>query len=446
MQNFPKNMKKTFRRGFIKQVVFIKYYCVTVLIFILLFPSIHTPAGLPSINFSDALLLFAPFYVGLVVGRIVVDRRVFILLAITFLIILSILWGAILGFNASLGDLFFVFRIGKYLGSIVLASALVFVVGSSGQALRWFLKKNVMIGVGLGLITLQQYFDVFSLNAIYVKYVAPTQYKTLVDGYPWPRPVAMIGNPNELGFLFGLLVIASIWLFIVEQVRSYRWATLAVINFLLMILTISRSATFSILFGLVIFLLMIMVIDFAFWRKGVVVGRMFMKSFLLIILVLIVSSVVVSKTIFVEKFLWRFSSEYVVGAYEVRATNWGENIKIIKSTPFLGVGTLKHAGSFLHAADNEWLLLTRIGGVGLPLLVATLFLSGLVRRRMQLSKERIAFVIAIVGSSFIYMVFAGIFFSLTIMPLILFFLVLAAPLTVLQFKVALKTSRSCCLG
>lgn len=417
-----------------KQVVFIKVYCLVVLIVILLTPSFPTPAGLPSISLSDVLLLLAPFYVVIILGRTVLDVRVTILIAITALITWSILWGAVLGFNASFLDLFFVVRLVKYIGSIVLASTLVLVMNSSTLALRWFLQRFVIIGLALGLIILQQYFDIFSLNATYVKFVAPTQYETLIGGYPWPRPVGMIGNPNELGFLLGLLGLASVWLFIVEQIGSYRWAILGFIYFVLMGLTMSRSAGFSILVGLIILLVMFGIRGVTFWKNGIAIRRMGFKVFWMIVLFGIGTLIVVSMTNAVEKVLWRFSGEYVKQAYEIRSENWGENIELIKKSPFWGVGTLKHSGEVQHAADNEWLLLCRIGGVALPLLVTSLFLLGSVMVRRQSSREARALIVAIAGSSCVYMIPAALFFSLTMMPLVLFILVLAAPLPMVRFK------------
>jgi len=418
-----------------KQVVYIQVYCVFVLMGSLLTPSFPTPIGIPSISISDILLLLAPFYVGLVVGRVVLDVRGIILIAISALILWSIFWGAILGFNASLGDLFFVIRIAKYIGSVALASALVIVSNSSVQALQWFLQRFVIVGLGLCLITIQQYFDIFSLNVTYVKFVAPTQYETLVGGYPWPRPVGMTGNPSELGFLLGLLSLASIWLFFVKQAGSYRWAILGFIYFGLMGLTMSRSAGYSILGGLIIMIVMFGVLRGALRKPGSANRRSFFKIFLLIILFGIGIQVIISKTDVVEKILWRFSSEYMEKAYETRSENWSENIELIKVSPFFGVGTLKHAGNFQHAADNEWLLLFRIGGGALPVLVASIFLLGSVRVKKQSSIEARVLIVAIAGAGFVYMIPAALFFSLLIMPLILFILVLAAPLPILRIKV-----------
>ena len=418
-----------------KQVVYIKVYCVIVLIVSLITPSFPIASGIPAIHISDVLLLLSPFYIGLVVGRIVLDVRVIVLMTITVLIIWSILWGAILGFNASFGDLFFVIRMAKYIGSVVLASALVMVMKSCRQALRWFLQRFVIIGLGLGLIVIQQYFDIFSLNATYVKFVAPTQYETLVGGYPWPRPVGMIGNPNELGFLLGLLALTSVWLFFVKQTGSYRWAILGFIYFVLMGLTMSRSAGFSILGGLFILLIMFGVQGLTLRKQRIVIPRTFFRVFLLIVLLGISFQIIISKTNAIEEILWRFSGEYVEQAYETRSENWSENLELIKKSPFWGVGTLKHSGDFQYAADNEWLLLYRIGGGVLPLLVASIFVLGSVMVRKQSSREARVLVVTVAVASFVYMIPAALFFSLTIMPMVLFILVLAAPLPTLRIKI-----------
>ncbi len=418
--------------NFEKQGTLIKAYCVAVICAILLTPRFPTPAGLPSMSLSDILLILVPCYVWLAVDRIIVDARVIILTGITVLITGAIFWGAVLGFNASAGDLFFLFRIAKYCGAVLLASALVMVMNSSDRAIRWFLKRCVTTGLVLGLIVFQQYFDLLNLNELYVRFVAPTQYETLVGGYPWPRPVGMTGNPNELGFLLGLLSLASVWLFIVESGFCFRWGFAGFVYGILMVLTMSRSAGFSILVGFFI-LIMLFASRITSSRIDKILNRKTgFKALLVILLFATGAQLVISRTSAMEKIFWRFSAEYVGKSYETRLENWRENFELIKKSPILGVGTLKRGVYFQHAADNEWLLLLRTGGIFLPLLVAGLFLSGLTGAGSLFHRDARNLVLALTSASFVYMIFAGVFFSLTMMSFVLFLLVLACPVPVLD--------------
>jgi hypothetical protein len=412
----------------------LKGYVVAVLVAMLLTPSFPTLSGLPSVRLDDVLLLLAPVYVAVVVGRIIIDVRVFVLFVITWWIALSILWGAVLGFGAALGDLFVIVRLMKYVGAVVLASTLVSVCGSRDDALDWFLERFVLVGIALGLIVVQQYYDLLGLNASYVSLVAPTQYETLVGGYPWPRPVGMIGNPNELGFLLGLLGLSSLWLFLVHETRAATWSVLVACYVTLMLLTLSRSATLSIVIGAMV-LLFLVVVRGPIQIDGVPhPRRLRMKVFAIVLLAGVAARVAVSTTGVIDSFLWRYSTELAITAAETRVSYWGENLEIINRSPVFGVGTLKHDGGLQYAADNEWILLMRMGGVLLPVLVAILFLIGMFRGGGPFGRLSRALIAAIAAASFVYMVPAALFFSLVMMPLVLLILVVASPRSVLSVR------------
>lgn len=412
----------------------LKGYVVAVLVALLLTPSMPILAGVPFIRLDDVLLLLAPLYIAVVVGHIIVDVRVFVLFAITWWIVLSILWGSMLGFAAALGDLFFIVRLMKYVGAVILASALASVCGSRHDALKWFLTRFVLVGLALGMIVVQQYFDVLGLNASYVPWVAPTQYETLVGDYPWPRPVGMIGNPNELGFLLGLLSLSSLWLFVVLETRAALWGGLVGGYVTLMFLTLSRSAAFSIVIGAMALLFFVVI-----RRPMRIDGRRYPRGLrrrvvTIVFLVGLGAALAVTTIGVVDSVLWRYSTEVALSAAETRVERWGENLEIVGRSPFVGVGTLRHDGAFQYAADNEWLLLMRIGGVMLPMLVASLFLVGLLQKGGGLGGLSRALMAAIAVASALYMVPAALFFSLVMMPLVLLIVVVASPRNVLSVR------------
>ncbi len=420
-------MKTTVSTNHTAEERLLKGYVVAVLVAMLLTPAVPTLAGLPSVRLDDVLLLLAPLYVAVVVGRILIDVRVFVLFAITWWIVLSILWGAVLGFGAALGDLFFIVRLMKYVGAVVLASALVSVCGSRDKTLEWFLERFVLVGIALGLIVVQQYYDVLGLNASYVSLVAPTQFWTLVGDYPWPRPVGMVGNPNELGFLLGLLGLSSLWLFLVHETRAAPWAVLAACYVTLMFLTLSRSAALSTAIGTMVLLFLVVVRGPARIDGALHPRRLRTKVVAIALLVGAGAAIAVSTTGVIDSVLSRYSIKFAITAAETRVSNWGENLEIVLRSPVLGVGTLKHDAGLQYAADNEWLYLVRIGGVLLPSLVASLFLIGMFRRGEPAGRLSRALIVAVAAASFIYMVPATLFFSLVIMPLVLLILVLASP-------------------
>jgi hypothetical protein len=410
-----------------RQVSYIQRYCILVLVASLLTPAFRIAAGLPAIHLADLLLLLAPFYIGKTTGYITFDLRSIIIIAITCSITASILWGSLLGFQASLLDLFFLVRMAKYFCATILAFALVRVMGSSEQALQWFLQRFVKIGLFLGVIVIQQYYNLFHLNALYIKYVAPTQYRTLLVGYSFPRPVGMIGNPNALGFLLGLLCVSSIWLYFTEHTRTNRWATFGIIYFILMGLTLSRSSVFSMTIALTIF---------SFFFQFRTFGKFFrFRTFFIVILSLVIASLLITKTDLVEQVVWRFTADKVETSYKVRANKWLYQKQLIEKSPLLGIGILNRSDEASFSADNEWLLLRRIGGIPLVLLVILLFTSGSIKKRNQSSDGGRILIIAITSASFFYMIPAAIFFNLVMMPLVIMILVLASPTPKYRIKI-----------
>jgi hypothetical protein len=420
------------------QVFRIKTLCIVVLLASLLTPSFPTFYGLPALRIDDLLLIPAPLYLMLVVKRVIIDLRVMVLGLVTLTISFGIFWGGVSGHNAAMGDYFFVARIAKYIGALMLASALVDVVGSQVHAVRWFFKSFVVVGSGLGLIIIQQYFDIFELNATYVQFVAPTQYDTLVGNYPWPRPVGFVGNPNEVGFILGLLGLASAWLFLSEVEKNVRWGLLGVFYLGLMLLTLSRSATLSIIGGLVLMLIMFA----SMWADLTNQSGCFRKARHRALVVLFFAAFVAQANLLLtdieDTILWRFSGDFTSDALTARTSNWSENLSLIEDSPIFGVGTLQRSGEFNHAADNEWLLLARIGGVGLPLLVASLFIIGFFQKT-TFSWEFGPFVLALTAASFIYMIPAVLFFNGVIMPLVLLILALTAPRNFMSIWVGNKS-------
>lgn len=53
-------------------------------------------------------------------------------------------------------------------------------------------------------INIIQFHNIGNVNDLYIKTIAPTQYKTLVDGYAYPRVVGLMSNPNAYGFVLAM--------------------------------------------------------------------------------------------------------------------------------------------------------------------------------------------------------------------------------------------------
>ena len=61
------------------------------------------------------------------------------------------------------------------------------------------------------VFAITQYFNFFNMNELYIKQLAPTQYRALGSNYPTPRSVGLTGNPNVFGFLMALGTLITIY-------------------------------------------------------------------------------------------------------------------------------------------------------------------------------------------------------------------------------------------
>ena len=92
-----------------------------------------------------------------------------------------------------------------------------------------------------------QFHNIFGLNELYVKVIVPTQFETLVNGYKYPRAVALIGNPNEFGIYMSLGAIYMLYLIIKNN--KYSYLILYLMFTFGVYLSSSRTAYISLIFG-----------------------------------------------------------------------------------------------------------------------------------------------------------------------------------------------------
>ena len=402
------------------------WYVSAVLFSLILTPALRPLGTGPAVRLDDILLLCAPFVVAWWCRGFVSDIRLILLSVIFLLIIFSSFWGAIHGYPAALGDLFSLFRWVKYVAVVLLVSSLLHVSKDPSFVVSKVSKISVVFGVGLAGIAFQQYFDFLSLNSLYVYDVAPTQYRTLVDDYPWPRPVGMVGNPNELGFVLALLGLVSIHLSLTEESKRVLWGFAALAILLAMSITLSRSAVFAFFIMGLVYVWSVTLPSrgvggrWVLKRGGIIGGVSVVLCVLAVVLVGFFSPGAY------ESVVWRFSPEYF-GSFDQRVINWSENLTLFYESPLFGVGLLRHSGAFVHAADNEWLMMARIGGLLVLVPFALLFLLPLFPKSVSNVRRRVWLARSISIGTIIYMIPAAAFYSLVIMPLLLILFVLYDP-------------------
>lgn len=387
-----------------------------VLLFLFLTPSIAFYAGIPAIRLDEVTLvaLVGYVFINLAAGRkvkVAWGLRQTLLVSFSVFVLISFLVGLHLGYAASLGDLNQLVRLAKYVLIYTLALT---VVQSSSDPEKEKLKVLtffVICSVLLIPIVLQQYFNLFHLNELYVPKIAPTQYETLVDDYPHPRPVGMTGNPNQLGFAFSVASLISMYLLVTKPIKS-RYVFVLALQILMILLTLSRSSLGALAIGMTYLIIMLVI-----QRGAILVGRL-LRGSVLMGFVLILGGALFLNPEFYESVGARFSlglSTDLDPSWQLRVIHWEENLALFKESPILGVGPLRRAG-LEFAADNEWLLLLRSYGVlGTLFLVIVLLLPHFLSDRSDTK----ALVGAILISSAVYMIPGAVFHSLVLMPIVL---------------------------
>jgi hypothetical protein len=412
----------------IQKLRFVSLYLTATLISFMVFPSFGAVPGLPSFRPDDILLIAFPLVALAVIREFYLDFRVCILILIGVAFFVGYVTGSLMGYPASLNDLFFVFRISKYIGATILALTFAHLIGRE-RALLVFCKLSLATGMGVALVCVQQYFDIGALNAKYVHLVSPTQYETLVNNYPWPRPIGMVGNPNEVGYFLVLLGLVGSYLWIKPGGLGLKWklATLAI--FAVSTLTLSRSSIFAGITALFIMLVGSVLITFSISKFSI--HRRKMTGLILFFLALLSTVLIL---LFQENLYnsigWRFTPGYY-GSFIARQAAWMANYEGWQQSIFFGIGPLRHAEIF-DAGDNEHLLLLRTGGLMLYGLVLSLLIIGFCNRRLM--GNDLIFQIALIISLLLYMIPSAVFYSLVIFPWLLMFLVLLAPLRIGKFK------------
>ncbi|MCS3702312.1 O-antigen ligase family protein [Salinibacter ruber] len=392
-------------------------WLTAIIVAIFLLPAIRTPGGLPSVRGEE--LIFIPFILycmfRVIKGKNVVFawgvRQNLFVVFFVFLFV-SVLSGLMLGYNAKYGDLNQIVRFVKYILVYTLSSSFIHVGNQKLYKRRKFVfNLFILCSVIASLIAVQQFFDIFSLNSAYVEYVAPTAHDSLLGDYPFPRPVAMIGNPNEVGFAFVLGGLTATYCLIKRG--GWRFFVAMIVNFIAVGLTLSRTAFVALivgsgyLYGMQLFVGRRSTsekLKYLFFPTGVLIAAI---AYLL------------ANPVLFETIGWRLYTllEFQsTSSWQVRVRGWQQSIKLFLENPLLGVGPLRGAEITPEATDNEWLQLLRTYGI-----VGTLVLTiGVIWPHLRAKSGLLrVFISAILISTAVYMIPAAVFHSLSLMPLLL---------------------------
>lgn len=395
------------------------------ILYLMIFFIIFTPnisiRSLPGIRLEQilAVILIISTLCKLSIGKtIYIYKSSFVKMYLLFSVFLvfSITVGSLKGVKSIFNDYFEIYKIIIYSGIFLIVSSVIKYDENKIKVLE-YMNKCIFISAIIGIT---QYFNILGLNAKYVPLIAPTQYKSLVDNYLYPRIVGMMPNPNEYAVVAGIGILIS--LFLLYHTKKKKNYLFILVNFTALIMTLSRGGFLFALVSVIIYIFL--------YRKDIRSNSTKLytvkerRKKVNTILLAIISIVIVTYSIWnflPEEYIWRLKSGYNFqndASWQIRLYNWRENIALFQSSPLFGIGPAKSI-SYEYVADNEWLLLLReYGVIGTFYLISSFVLPFILRKKNK-DKNILFLYLAILAGSVLYMIPTAIYSSFRLMPLVM---------------------------
>lgn len=394
------------------------------IILIILFLVILTPdvriRNLPAIRLEQIIIIFI---VIKSIIKIILNKKVSIkttkflnlYLFFPFFMILSSLIGSLKGVTVVVNDFFELYKVFLYVSVYLITCSIVINDQDKIKILKW-----VVIFISFsGIIAITQYVNLFGLNEIYVPIIAPTQYRTLIDGYPYPRMVGMSSNPNVYAVVAALGFIVSLWLF--WEYRKKFFIFSMVLNLIANLMTLSRSGFIFLLIGSV--LMSLTNLSIRGFNYKLFIKFKLKKKALLFLLVFIVTIIIIMVISFIylvpEELIWRLDRMNDLSSdnsWQARLDNWEKQIYFIRESFAWGVGPAKR--HFTRVTDNEWLLLLRSYGIIGVIFLVCVFLSPMTEKSFYRNNYRGLYYGIVIGM-FLYMIPAAIYHSFQLMIIVM---------------------------
>lgn len=266
-----------------------------------------------------------------------------------------------------------------------------------------FICSNCIVGI-------TQYFNVFDINELYVKTIAPTQYHTLINNYSTPRIIGFTSNPNVYGFFLTLVATLVFYLILKTPSKKILYLIFLLIKINLY-MTKSRTAFICCLLAEAILI-------FVYYIREKKIKKMFLVGILTLILEILLFLALP------EKITWRIKQMVnmeTVNSWQIRVEQTNEYFENLGKEEnhtlicyIIGHGSSKH--KILY--DNEYVLTNyRYGIIGVIGLILIFITPLLIIKHQKDSK--IALLISVIGMSLLYMYPAALYNSYKLFPVVL---------------------------
>jgi O-antigen ligase len=268
-----------------------------------------------------------------------------------------------------------------------------------------------------------QYFNLFDINSWLSPYYYESAKYGVLDGRWF---LSTSGNPNNFGALMilaaSISLAGALWLK-GKGIKLSSWISFGVFS-LAIIFTFSRSALLCLLVATLFLLFFRYPIHFGFGRT---------VRMLLFIIPLFLIGVLIAFQFTPESFFMRMGSALnstTDTSWQARLITWQGEFDIWKQAPIFGWGPGK--ATMIISVDNEWLLLLRRYGV-IGVSVFILWFIGIYRNLTKIAihchnnytESLCAALEATIIAYAVFMIPAGIYHNLQLMPVLLIFLGLA---------------------
>jgi hypothetical protein len=357
---------------------------VLIVFFLVLTPSIKLP-NLPAIRLEQVtvlvVLLLEFYYYRLSrLSKVIRKRSVVFIAAILVLIITTIVRGNLLGYRIAYNDFYELFKVAFYFSTYIIVR----LYTRSEEERKQLLHCIVFFIFIASIIAITQYFNFFNMNELYVRAIAPTQYKTLVNGYPSPRVIGITGNPNYFAIFAGIAGFISFR----EFISSGNWKSIVSTLYFFIIMNMTKSRTGFIFFVVGIFFLLLMEgqrrVKRIYSEKGSKNGNI--ATFKLLMILLLIGAGFILFIIFgPEALTWRLKHGMDIlndRSFMIRVSRWRRYVEIFDFPYFIGIGPTKTFHP-LFQVDNEWLILLKEFGFAGTVFLALSFTIPFIKNKVN---------------------------------------------------------------
>lgn len=209
-----------------------------------------------------------------------------------------------------------------------------------------FLLKTISIVlIVISILGIIQYFNPFSINELYIRSYAPTQYETLVNDYPSPRIVGTKANPSVYGLLMSIGVYFNLLYF--KNTTNKKDKILTIISIVLCIinlmLTLTRTIQIAFIASVIIYILCNVWLE-----KGLKKAVIAMICTILIIVLIL--------CILPQSLTWRLVQVLDISnatSWVLRTEKWSEYSEVIQKEWLVGIGPVKNYVDTIGYVDSE---------------------------------------------------------------------------------------------